>query len=413
MASEEEISTFLKHRNWDERISFLYKKEIMADCYFVIGEGEGRVKIPAHKFVLSASSKEFFNIFFLMEAGSNEIFVNDFSINILNTFLKFVYNIPVSLDMNEVWDILRISRLYGVENIIEKCTELIGKNITDDNLFIVLNKAISFQLHTVDLMCLDLLKRKTIEIFQNPHFLDIEKTTLQKILQCDTLPGKQIEIYRIVMNWIDNKLNVNNLPNTSENRKNCLGHVVKDIDFGSMTISEFSECSEDDNSILSKDEMLDIYRCIGKRHCEFNIKSRESLLPEKCLRNFESCNGTHKLTFFSNRDHLVSGLSLFRRCIHPKIRGLEIFYRYENISYFIEDEDHNKIAEDTAQVIDNGFNGNYHVFFKEQFFLLKGKKYDVTVNVNRSYLDILNDIPFPINHCGGVQFLINCILFAR
>lgn len=386
----EDISALLKQLHWNEKIAFLYKKEIMADCFFVIGEGEAKTRIPAHKFILSACSQEFLNYFFLMESDSNEIFLHDFSIEILEKFLTFVYKNACSLVMDDIWEMWKISRLYGVHTLIDKCADFIGENITEENVFLVFDKANALGVPTVDVMCLNFIKKMTVQIYQNPQFMQVELETIKKILLCESLPGKEIDIYRAVNSWVENNLNLRNLPITSVNKRNLLGASLKNIRFGSMTHTEFDECTDDDNSLLSKDEMLEIFKCItakGKRQCSFPFKRRNSyVVPKMCKRITETltntcCVGTHNLVQFStNKDILMCGFGLFGRAPYDNDQELDISFKDEEVTCTIEDDGGNIIASKSVNIVHDGTDKIYEVFFKEEILLNKDKEYDLYVN---------------------------------
>lgn len=381
----EEIYALLQtHKSWNRRISFLYKKEIMADCYIVINEGEDRVKIPAHKFVLSACSRQFYNLFFLVQSENNEsIFINDFSVEIVDKFLKFVYNNTENMSMDEVWEILRISRFYEVDHIMKKCGDLIMQQLTDVNVFTFLNKAIKYELPTVQERCLNLINQKTVAFLQNPSFLQLNRISLHQVLMHDNLPGKEIEIYRCVISWIDNCLNYHNIAISTESRRKCSAPILNDIRFGAMTIEEFTECAEDQFPILTDEQQLSIFKFFGaggRKACPFSNQPRTAALPPAMFLRIinepiplpKGRNET-VLQFSCNQDILFCGVGVYSRRI-----VIQNAYLTEEVSVRIK-KNSTLSTENAVKLFHDGSNTIHNVFLKTNFLVEKSVIYELTV----------------------------------
>lgn len=232
-----------KLTSWNNRLSFLHNNEKCSDCCFIISEGKKTVRIPSHKFVLAAASKEFENLFYLMQAGSSEIHVSNFSIAEFQNFISFIYT--DSLHYIDPWGLLKIANYYAVTSLEKHCF----KKIAHDP-----------------------------KIFQTPSFLQIDRDSLEKVLKIDTLKTVEIDIYKAVNLWSENFCNQNNQQITSQNKRSAIGSALKFIRFGVMRTDEFFQCSEDKNCILNGEEKLNIFKCIsssGKFKCGFSSEKRK------------------------------------------------------------------------------------------------------------------------------------------
>lgn len=240
-------------KSWVERLAFLHNNEKCSDCCFIISEGETKVKIPSHKFVLAASSKEFENLFYLMEAESNEIHITNYSIVEFQSFLSFIYK--GNSHTFDPWAMLKFAKHYAVTNLEQECY----KRIVSDE-----------------------------KIFQLPSFLYIERDCLEKVLQMDNLPASEIDIYRAVNLWSETFCKQNNQQITSKNKRSALGSAMKWIRFGVMTAKQFYECSEDKHCFLNDEEKLNTFKCISSGkifQCEFSSVTRKDMnLKKRQLR---------------------------------------------------------------------------------------------------------------------------------
>lgn len=144
----------LKASSWTERNHFLLNKELMSDCAFVVQNGSEQIKLPAHKYVLGGSSYEFYNLFFLMEAGSNEIPITDFSEEVVKKFLELIYKESAELSMDIIWDVLNLSKRYAVEGLKSFCGKVLAEHISDENVLELLDKASVYELEDFNVKCM-------------------------------------------------------------------------------------------------------------------------------------------------------------------------------------------------------------------------------------------------------------------
>lgn len=280
----ESISWHDNYSDWRDRNRFLLEKMYMSDCSFVVERGTSQIIIPAHKYILGGFSLDFYNLFYRMEANSNEIPITDVSVMALKEFLKFVYTGERTLNMDIVWDVLKLAVRYSSKILQAFCESFIVRRINERNCLFVLNKCSSFGMPLINSVCMKIIMNNSIIFIKSPAFLDINQETLKIILRSNNLTISEIELYRIVLRWTEKNCIRNKNPVNPENRRLALGLAISNIRFASMNIKEFSECS-DNNSILTQKEINQVYRFIGtdgRSECPFLSIKRNS--PKKiCL----------------------------------------------------------------------------------------------------------------------------------
>lgn len=266
----------LKTATWKERNNFLLITEFMSDCAFIVQNGSEQIKLGAHKYVLGGSSYEFYNLFFLMEAGSNEIPIAGFSVEVVKVFLELIYKeSSAKLTMDIIWDVLNLAQRYSVEGLKIFCGEFLIENIINENALELLDKTSVYELENFNVRCMmQMSLNENKNWIETEFFLEIQNKTLCNILKSFELRGNELEIYKAAYKWGENFCEKNNQIRTTENIRLALGAAFKLIRFGAMTASEFSTCI-DDSSILNSKEMIQIFKLIavGESECDFsNVK---------------------------------------------------------------------------------------------------------------------------------------------
>lgn len=283
------------HKNFvssKERDAFMFNKEFMSDCAFVVEEGDEKLKIPCHKYILGCCSWEFYNLFYLLTAESSDIPIVDVSSNVVEMFVEFVYKETTVLDMETVWDVLKLAKRFDVKKLISFCEIFISENVADENLFEVIENSTDFDFaDKLKTECVKLLGRSQIDYFKPDiwhPFFELSKEGLAFILKSDHMDKEEIEIFRFVNSWAENRCVRQNKPINSLHKRLFLGDVVKHIRFGTLTFVEFGECTNNE-SILTYQQITDVFNCIvsnGEQVCQFPAVKR---LPTKTKILFGSC----------------------------------------------------------------------------------------------------------------------------
>lgn len=306
----------LKTATWKERNNFLLNKEFMSDCAFIVQNGSEQIKLRAHKYVLGGSSYEFYNLFFLMEAGSNEIPIAGFSVEVVKVFLELIYKeSSAKLTMDIIWDVLNLANRYSVEGLKIFCGEFLVENLTNENALELLDKSSVYELENFNVRCMmQMSLNENRNWIETDFFLEIQNKTLCNILKSYELRGNELEIYKAAYKWGENFCEKNNQIRTTENIRLALGEAFKLIRFGAMTASEFSTCI-DDSSILNSKEMIQIFKLIavGESECDFsNVKRTRFGIKELKFEQSSTGYGGYNcyVDITSNKHIFLNGICL-------------------------------------------------------------------------------------------------------
>lgn len=381
----ESISWHEDFSDWRDRNKFLLEKMYMSDCSFVVQKGTTQVVVPAHKYILGGFSLDFFNLFYRMEANSDEIPITDVSVVALKEFLKFVYTGERTLNMEIVWDVLKLAVRYNSKILKAFCESFIIRRINERNCLFVLNKCSAFGMNLINAVCIKSIEKNLVNFLKTPTFLDVSQDTLNIILRSNNLTISEIELYRLVLKWTENNCVKNNIPVNTENRRLALGSAISHIRFASMDIKEFSECS-DNNSILTQKEINQVYRFIGtdgKSDCPFSSVKRSAL---------------KKICYFSKnpRERIFhNGFTpcYFQFSVEKKIKfyGFGIYGRakisveFQNpevLHYQLVDQTGNTVLSSSSKVNYDGTEKIYDLVFERYANLKPYQQYTVYIRRN-------------------------------
>lgn len=393
--------------DWRDRNKFLFLKMYMSDCSFVVTCGTTQIIVPAHKYILGGFSLDFYNLFYRMEANSNEIPITDVSIRALKEFLRFVYTGEGNLCMEIIWDVLKLAVRYSSKILTSFCESFIIRKINEKNCLFVLNKCSEFKMTLINTICMHFIVKQT-NLLKSPDFLEINQETLDIILKSDKLTITEMELYRIVLSWSEKNCLKNNIPVNPENMRLALGSAISNIRFASMNIKEFSECS-DSNSILTQQEINQVYRFIGtdgKSECTFLSKKRNSC---KKICHFSKKPKTKLLVGFTpcyfhfSVDKAVKfyGFGIYGRT------NLSIeFKNSEVLSYRLANENVKNLLTGSAEVSYDGTDEIYNLMFERYAWLQPHIMYTICITRDNKgiFTNYFEENMLKRVKCDGVVF---------
>lgn len=373
------VATF--HENFTsskERDNFMFYKEFMSDCAFVVEDGENTIKIPCHKYILGCCSWEFYNLFYLMKAESSDIPIADVSLQVATKFLEFVYKEMTELSMETVWDILKLAKRFGVAKLVHFCDTFLCDNVKEDNLVQIIEKSTEFDMEKLRTECITFMGRSKVDYFKSPLFLNISKDGLQTIIASDNLNKNEIEVFRFVNNWAENYCARNEKPPNSINKRIALGNVLMKIRFGVMTLSEFTECTNNE-SLLTNDQIVDIFNCIGSNG---NHRSKFSSIKRKQTSethtlfngNFNSLNNgcsTEYFEFSVSEDTIIIGFGI--------LGSTDVYKNQEIHILLLKDNDETIIVQNNFIVDFDGSKKINNLYLKKQITLKSSSRYTLLI----------------------------------
>lgn len=110
-------------KSLEERFGHLLGKELMADMTFLVGTNETR--IPGHRLILAANSHDFYNALYQLHPDRMELRIEDVSVGVFLRFLEYCYTGHVHLEMDKVFDVLKLAIRYEMRHLEGTCVNFV------------------------------------------------------------------------------------------------------------------------------------------------------------------------------------------------------------------------------------------------------------------------------------------------
>lgn len=243
-----------------ERIAYIFNNTDMSDIMFTC-QGSNKI-FYAHKLILATSSAVFKAMFYgkLAEKRST-IHLSDTDEKSLEEFLMFLYKDDCNwscLEIEDVANIVYLSKKYIVPSLTEECVEVFKEKMNTQNVLYILEKAIHFDEKHLETQCWGFLDWNIEVIANMGHLSSISHKTLTSLLKRDSLQIGEVTLFKAVLKWIDCQCLQEGLDLTRDNKRSVIGDAIYELRFLGMEEDLFAKhvatCG-----LLTAEEIVSIY----------------------------------------------------------------------------------------------------------------------------------------------------------
>lgn len=257
-----------KNKFANTNLSTAIKKQYLdastADMHFTFDSSASKIKpIPAHKSFLVASSDVFRDMFSKSSKKNDSVEIDDATAVAFKEFLQFFYCDEVKLSLKNVEEVFRLGHKYHVAACINICTQLLLKNVTDENVCSVYGLGILADQDELKALCEMNIGTKPTEIFKTSGFLKCDREVMRNILMLDSLSCSEMEVFNGCMDWVRAKSKDKLVDKTTALAH--LGNSLYDIRFGLMTKDEVNEIFSSYKNLFTADERTEIIKVITSK----------------------------------------------------------------------------------------------------------------------------------------------------
>lgn len=388
MASENQL-WHDERTNWQARNSFLFDKDFMSDCSFIVEENGEKIKVPAHKYILGGACLDFYNLFYLMKADTNEIPITHVSVRDFKVFLKYIYTGETDLTMDNIREVLKLVGRFPINCFKDYCQDFLSKQLWSANYLKIMDdfseEISSKGMQQFHLSCLRHMTSKNL--LDSKFLLEIKYETLAIILGSTQSRVKEIDLFRAASKWATNHCEKTGLIPNSDNKRSVLGKSFMDIRFASMTNEEFTQCIEDESFLTTNEENL-VFRAIGrsgKTECLFSDVKRLPVITRKLILQTECSWRKYKEFNYFQSNNMLS----FKVDYSQKIGGVAVRLNFEIPSempekLYIElrlyDYPYTILLENTVEIVVTKHSKIHELLFKDSFMLEANTIYTLNVD---------------------------------
>lgn len=279
------------YRDWREGKStaqcnrHMLENQLHCDITFMVGSGDEKQQILAHKYILISRSE----VFEAMLVGplhehSNKIDIPDVNPAAFRKLLEFMYYDQTRLDEQDAYELLYVARKYLVTDLVRRCLQRLKTKMSVENVCIILSYADDDG--TIKL-CLDYIFRYPLEVLKSDGFKEFSPDNIKLIISDNRLGVREENIFDAVILWSERECQRQGIDILLENQWKVLGDILKLIRYGRMDRAYLLNVCK---KFLPQDLYIDIVENIAS-HIEENMhRGSESLnLP----RPFGNSRGVH------------------------------------------------------------------------------------------------------------------------
>ncbi|KAL3086164.1 hypothetical protein niasHS_008937 [Heterodera schachtii] len=270
--------------NLADRMKLLLSTAKLADAHFLVGDGDGKELLSAHKNILVSASDVFEAMFrFDSKNGKaenasvdNPVEVPDVEAAAFKVLLSFIYADDLSeLDGENAMAVLYAAKKYNISGLMGRCLKIPIQNLS--NVFLAIAQARLFDLEDFSNKCLRYICQNAGQLFESEEFLQIDQNLLCELFGRDQLVvSNEFEIWKAAILWADEKCRQNAIECSAENRRAALGPALFKIRFPLIPTEDFTK-SIVPSDVLTIEEMFGIYQF----HCHPNLRDVTGLKPLK------------------------------------------------------------------------------------------------------------------------------------
>lgn len=311
-------------------VSLLYLNEVDADIWFIIDDFEGcanliRVRVPGHQFILEKTVPFYKKD---LKDVCNEIYLFGVSDDALKEFLKFSYELKPNLTMGNIESVMHMAKRWKAKEIFSECKQFLKKSMDISTICLGYRLAVKYRLNDLKAIFQDEICVNAEMAFRSDTFLKLPYELIAKMLECDSLACKEIDIFEACIKWTKVSRQRNDWdPSDAIRLRNQFRNLLHQIRFTSMTTEEAATCIDSHSQLFTEDELQEILCMIG--HFKqfkpkqfnwtvryYNLQAKEDLVCSRFCRS-DDVNSIYNL---QNNNTQVTQFTCNRRI---ELHGIE------------------------------------------------------------------------------------------
>uniref|UniRef100_T1IHV1 BTB/POZ domain-containing protein 9 n=1 Tax=Strigamia maritima TaxID=126957 RepID=T1IHV1_STRMM len=249
-------------------IGALYTSAEYSDVVLIV---DGH-RLHSHKVILAARSEYFRALLFggLRESKQSEIELKDAALEPFRILLKYIYTghlVLVNLKEEVILEILGLTHQYGFEELQVAISDYLKAIVNVRNVCLIYDMASLYHLPSLVSVCCNFMDRHALDILRHESIFNLSATALKEMISRDSFYAPEVEIFRVVCEWIRH--------NPTVDTKDILAQVRLPL----MQLPELLNVVRP-TGLISPDAILDAITARNENR-DMDLKYRGFLMPEE------------------------------------------------------------------------------------------------------------------------------------
>ncbi|CAG2219712.1 unnamed protein product [Mytilus edulis] len=268
-------------KSLSDRMKYMLDNQLMCDVTFHVGSDKSPIK--AHKYMLASASPVFYSMFEGPISEKGDVVIADMTPEYFNMMLQYIYTDETIIDARNIKGLLYGSDKYMLQNLKDKCSELLTLSVDGDHTCGVFQTAHDFHMKDLEKETLNFIYENGNASLESDDFLQLSSDCLKLIIESERLNCDEKIIYLRMVQWSKLRCEEQSLPTTDENIRKFLGELLYLIRFPLMTSKYFTDEVSSTN-ILTFEEKVALFQHFNGKHTDmFSSKRRQiPIRLERC-----------------------------------------------------------------------------------------------------------------------------------
>lgn len=273
-----------KKQKVSQRGQYLLETGQWSDCKFIVGREPHQQVLEGHKVFLAMSSPVFEAMFYGgMAEKSDPIPIRDVQPEAFKALLEYIYTDRVDLGSFELaCELCYCAKKYMLPFLVEECTKFLWSDLSPKKASRAYEFAKLFEEPVLMEKCLQIICTKTLDVFKESSWDEIELGTLLTVFeQNELLISSEIELFTALERWSKAECVRKSLdPLDKKSQRSVIGNSLTKIRFLTLTPQEFAE-GPGRSSLLTKEEAFAILMNISSSNSEISMPEGFSTNTQK------------------------------------------------------------------------------------------------------------------------------------
>uniref|UniRef100_A0A1A8RGL2 BTB (POZ) domain containing 3b n=1 Tax=Nothobranchius rachovii TaxID=451742 RepID=A0A1A8RGL2_9TELE len=393
-----------------ERNSVMFNNELMADVHFVVGQPGRTQQLPGHRYVLAVGSSVFHAMFYgELAENKDEILIPDVEPAAFLAMLKYIYCDEIDLTADTVLATLYAAKKYIVPHLARACVNFLETSLSAKNACVLLSQSCLFEEPELTQRCWEVIDAQAELALRSEGFCEIDRPTLEIILQRETLHVLELVVFQAVLNWAAAECRRQNLPVSPQNQRSVLGKALYLVRIPSMSLQEFAN-GPAQSELLTMSETHNIFlwfTATNKPHMDFPVTKRSGLLPQRCHRFQSSAYRSNQwryrgrcdsIQFAVDRRIFIAGLGLYGSSGAKAEYSVKIELKRQGTT----------LAQNLTKFLSDGSSSTFPVWFEHPVQVEQDAFYTVSAVLDGLELSYFGQEGMTEVQCGKVTFQFQC-----